>query len=227
MPQNLPRFYKMRRLCVSPTDNGCGERPGTFRCGKDTATTFERQSPHQCLPVFKGFVVVVAVFDMDHFKSFTELVTILFLFNVLAFCPGGMRDPSSPPGMELASPALKGKVLISGPPGKSLNTPVNANYTSGLFLALDHPARDPCHPPVSGRASYTWALEAQRGQAMSQRHQSQSHCLCPLPSTLGHSKEPSPSGVKKMSQSHRVNGSSPVWTSGSQSKLMVRRLEGF
>ena len=54
---------------------------------------------------------------------------------------------------------------------------------------------------------------------MSQRHQSHSHCLCPLPSTLGHSQEPSPSGVKEMSQSHRVDGSSPVWTSGSQSKL--------
>ena len=45
-----------------------------------------------------------------------------------------------PPGMELAPPALKGEVLITGPPGKSLNTPVNTNYTSGLFRALDHPA---------------------------------------------------------------------------------------
>ena len=96
MPQNLPRFYKMRRLCVSPTDNGCGERPGTFCCCEDTATAFERQSLHQCLPVFKGFVVVVAVFDVDHFKGFTELVTILLLFHVLAFCPGGMWDPGSP-----------------------------------------------------------------------------------------------------------------------------------
>ena len=57
-------------------------------------------------------------FDVDHFfKVFIEFVTILLLFYVLVFQPGGMWDPQ--PGIEPTPPALEGKVLTTGPPGKS------------------------------------------------------------------------------------------------------------
>ena len=55
------------------------------------------------------------------FKVFIEFVTILLLFYVLVFdreaC--GILAPRS--GIEPAPPALEGKVLTTGPPGKSLH----------------------------------------------------------------------------------------------------------
>ena len=53
------------------------------------------------------------------FKVFIEFVTILFLFYVLFFWPGGMWDFSSPTRDEPTSPALGGEVLTTGQPGKS------------------------------------------------------------------------------------------------------------
>ena len=55
------------------------------------------------------------------FKVFIELFTTLLLFYVL-FCfvfDHKTWDLSSPPGIEPASPALEGKVLTTGLPGKS------------------------------------------------------------------------------------------------------------
>ena len=48
------------------------------------------------------------------FKLFLKFVTILLLFHVLEFWPGGMWDPSYQPGIEHAAPALEGKVLTTG-----------------------------------------------------------------------------------------------------------------
>ena len=54
-------------------------------------------------------------FDVDHFKIFTEFVTILprfmFWFSGHEAC-----------GMESTPPALEGEVITTGPPGKSLKT---------------------------------------------------------------------------------------------------------
>ena len=61
-------------------------------------------------------------FMLTIFKLFTELVTILLLFYVLFyFVPElcGILVPR--PGIESSPPALEGKVLTTGPPGKSLH----------------------------------------------------------------------------------------------------------
>jgi len=55
------------------------------------------------------------------FKVLIEFATILLLFYVLVFWTQGMWDLSSPQGIEPKPPALEGKVLPTGPPGKSLN----------------------------------------------------------------------------------------------------------
>ena len=55
------------------------------------------------------------------FKVFIEFVTVLLLFYVLLFSPRGMWHLSSLIGIEPPPPALEGKVLTRGPPGKSLN----------------------------------------------------------------------------------------------------------
>ena len=53
------------------------------------------------------------------FKVFIEFVTILLLFHVLVFWPLGMWALSSPNRDGTSPPALGGKVLTTGPPGKS------------------------------------------------------------------------------------------------------------
>ena len=55
------------------------------------------------------------------FQVFIEFVTLSFLFSVLVFFGSGACWTLLPqPGIVPASPALKGKVLITtGPPGKS------------------------------------------------------------------------------------------------------------
>ena len=62
----------------------------------------------------------IFVFDVDHFlEVFIEFVTILLLFCVLFFWPQCMWHLSYLTGIEPAPPALEGKVLTTGPPGKS------------------------------------------------------------------------------------------------------------
>ena len=56
------------------------------------------------------------------FKVFIEFVTILSLFYVLGwvfFCPKACGILVPWPGIELLFPALGGKVLTTGEPGKS------------------------------------------------------------------------------------------------------------
>ena len=56
------------------------------------------------------------------FKVFIEFVTILFLFFMFWFFGCEARRILAPgPGIEPAPPALEGKVLIVGLPGKSLS----------------------------------------------------------------------------------------------------------
>ena len=50
------------------------------------------------------------------FKVFTEFITILFLFDI-GHEAWGIIAPW--PGIEPVPPALEGKVLTTGPPGKS------------------------------------------------------------------------------------------------------------
>ena len=71
------------------------------------------------------------------FKLFTELVTILLLFYVLFyFVPElcGILVPR--PGIESSPPALEGKVLTTGPPGKSLN-----QVSTAFPKALEHASK--------------------------------------------------------------------------------------
>ena len=56
-------------------------------------------------------------------KFLIEFVTILFLFYLLVFWPQGMWDLSSLIRDGTCTPALEGKVLTAGPPGKSLAWP--------------------------------------------------------------------------------------------------------
>ena len=58
---------------------------------------------------------------MGHFKVFIEFVMILLLFYALIFFgPETCRILAPQPGIKPAPPALAGKVLITGPPVKSL-----------------------------------------------------------------------------------------------------------
>ena len=54
------------------------------------------------------------IFLCGAFLVCIEFVTILLLFHVLEFWPGGMWDPSYQPGIQHAAPALEGKVLTTG-----------------------------------------------------------------------------------------------------------------
>ena len=54
------------------------------------------------------------------FKVFIEFVTTLLLFYVLVFWSRGMRDLSSPTRGFNPWKGLEGKVLTTGPPGKTL-----------------------------------------------------------------------------------------------------------
>ena len=53
------------------------------------------------------------------FKGFIEFVTILLLFYVLVFQPQACGMLAPWPGIEPRRPALEGKALTTGPPGKS------------------------------------------------------------------------------------------------------------
>ena len=53
------------------------------------------------------------------FKVFIEFVTILLRFMFWFFDPEACGSLAPQPGIEPASPALEGKVLTTGPPGKS------------------------------------------------------------------------------------------------------------
>ena len=50
------------------------------------------------------------------FKVFVEFITVLLLFHILVFWPGGMWDLSSQ-AREPAPSALEGEVLTTGLPG--------------------------------------------------------------------------------------------------------------
>ena len=54
------------------------------------------------------------------FKLFIEFVTILLLFYFLAFWLWACGISASQAGIKRAPLALKGEVLATGPPGKSL-----------------------------------------------------------------------------------------------------------
>ena len=63
------------------------------------------------------------------FKVFTESVTILLLFCLLAFWQEAWEILAPRPGIEPAPPALEGEILTTGPPGNpALN--INSFYTS-------------------------------------------------------------------------------------------------
>ena len=54
------------------------------------------------------------------FKVFIEFVTILLLFYVLFFWPGGMWDLSSLTRDQTLTPCIERQSLTTGLPGKSL-----------------------------------------------------------------------------------------------------------
>ena len=69
-----------------------------------------------CEPLsHSGFFFLCRLF----FKVFIEFVTILLLFYVLAFGCKACGVLVSQAGIEPTLPALEGKVLTTGPPGKS------------------------------------------------------------------------------------------------------------
>ena len=73
----------------------------------------------QIQKTLRDMMVFLFFFYGPFFKVFIKFVTILLLFYVLVFWPQGMWNPSSltrdwTPGL----PALEGKILTTGPPGK-------------------------------------------------------------------------------------------------------------
>ena len=98
-----------------------------------------------------------------------------------------------------------------------------------------HPLTGPSLAPLlqAARVSIRMSPKARRGQAVRLRGGSQEVAerdgrgLCSLTTSWVTGDKLSPSGVKERSVSHRVKGSSAVWTSGSQNKLISRHLEGF
>ena len=70
------------------------------------------------------------------FKAFIKFVTILLLFWVFVEFFGqevcGISAPR--PGIQPSAPALEGKVLTTGPPGKSLDSTYKLYYTLFVFL---------------------------------------------------------------------------------------------
>ena len=52
-------------------------------------------------------------------KVFIKFVTVLLLFYILDFWPGGMWDLSSLPRDQTHLPAPENEVLTSGPPGRA------------------------------------------------------------------------------------------------------------
>ena len=69
-----------------------------------------------CLLIFLRFFFLMWII----FNIFFELVTILLLFYVLGFGLKACGIFASYPGSEPMPPTLEDKVLITGPPGKSL-----------------------------------------------------------------------------------------------------------
>jgi len=68
--------------------------------------------------VFGEFLLLIFIWTI--FKVFIELLNITSVLLVFFLRPQNGWDLSSPPGIKPAPPALKGEVLITGPPGKSL-----------------------------------------------------------------------------------------------------------
>jgi len=72
---------------------------------------------------------------MTIFKVFIEFVTILFLFYV-GHEACGIIAPQ--PGIEPAPPALEGKVLTTGPPGKFPPPPKINLSLKNHFISVKH-----------------------------------------------------------------------------------------
>ena len=71
------------------------------------------------------------------FEVFIDFVTVLFLFYVCLFvCCKACGIFASWPRIQLAPPALEGKVLTTGPPGKSsIRKILNVQDTSCLLCS--------------------------------------------------------------------------------------------
>ena len=116
-------------------------RQNTWAQIKHTKTQLFNTLKEKCsvLPVIKESHIITRVkqhsilnvsniyFLKYFFKVFIELVTILLLFYLLVFWPRGMWDLSSPTRdwPRTPCPALEGKVLTTGPRGKSPNIFLN------------------------------------------------------------------------------------------------------
>ena len=88
------------------------------------------------------------------FKVFIEFVTILLLFYVLVYGPQACGILTPQPGIELSLPALEGRVLTTGPPGKSLHLSLSLAFASlyQSFLKLG------VHASVVLAWFFTWYL---------------------------------------------------------------------
>ena len=104
------------------------------------------------------FIIFFKIFFMwIVFKVFIEFVTVLLWFYVLFFfsCKScGILAPQ--PGIEPTPPALEGEVLISGPPGRSLEWPhiLKLNRESLLLFIKDC---DYCIGPLMYKVQ-SWSL---------------------------------------------------------------------
>ena len=73
------------------------------------------------------------------FKVFIEFVAALLLFMFRSFWPQGIEISAPQSVKEPASPALEGKVLTTGLPGKSLPLP----FRFSIHFFLDPQVKDP------------------------------------------------------------------------------------
>ena len=77
------------------------------------------QCPH-ALTTYSFFLSFFFFLTWTIFKVFIEFLTILLLFYVLVYGPEACGILTPQPRIELSFPALEGRVLTTGPPGKSL-----------------------------------------------------------------------------------------------------------
>ena len=130
-----------------------------------------------------------------NYKVFTEFVTILLLFYVLVLDPlDACRILAPQPGIEPTPPALEGKILTTGPPGKSPESkescsqelssrlihapfPLACSFPGSCFhLCSDQPWNHLPPPPPSLPARPVGALTTSRPRWAQAR--SRPCCLC-------------------------------------------------
>lgn len=94
------------------------------------------------LPTQRTFLFCIfcwkSVFDVDHFLNLLQSCFCFLVF--FFFWMQGMWDLSPRPGFEPPAPALEGKIVTTGPPGKSCySVLIHLSWTYGILQVHEFP----------------------------------------------------------------------------------------